>query len=104
MAGTMTGGKKAAAANIAKHGKDYYRKIGALGGKAGNTGGFHANPELAKIAGAKGGRMSHRGPSILRQQRVKEAKQMYEEGKTIQQIAAHFDVTITTAYNYVKGY
>ena len=37
--------------------------IGRKGGKNGHTGGFAANPALARIAGAKGGRISHRGPA-----------------------------------------
>lgn len=61
MPGTKEGGKKAAATNILRHGKDFYREIGAKGGRNGHTGGFAANPELAKIAGAKGGRLSKRG-------------------------------------------
>ncbi len=60
MAGTKAGGQKAAATNKAKHGSDFYAKIGAKGGKLGRTGGFAANPELARIAGAKGGRISRR--------------------------------------------
>ncbi|MFZ1360748.1 MAG: hypothetical protein WAS27_01795 [Candidatus Saccharimonadales bacterium] len=60
MAGTKAGGQKAAATNKAKHGSDFYAKIGAKGGKLGKTGGFAANPELARIAGAKGGRISRR--------------------------------------------
>lgn len=60
MAGTKAGGKKAAATNKTKHGADFYARIGAKGGKNGNTGGFAANPELARIAGAKGGRVSRR--------------------------------------------
>ncbi len=60
MAGTKDGGTKAAATNKAKHGKDFYARIGAMGGKKGRTGGFAANPELARIAGAKGGRISRR--------------------------------------------
>ena len=32
----------------------------ATGGRNSNTGGFYANPELARIAGAKGGRISRR--------------------------------------------
>lgn len=63
MAGTKTGGKKAAATNIERHGKNFYREIGSMGGRNGHTGGFAANPELAKIAGAKGGRISKRGKS-----------------------------------------
>ena len=60
MAGTREGGKKAAATNKARHGKDFYATIGAKGGKLGRTGGFAANRELARIAGAKGGRISRR--------------------------------------------
>ncbi len=60
MAGTKAGGQKAAATNKAKFGSDFYAKIGAKGGKNGRTGGFAANPELARIAGAKGGRISRR--------------------------------------------
>lgn len=60
MAGTVAGGKAAAATNIKKYGKDFYPRIGAMGGKKGKTGGFYANRELARIAGAKGGRISRR--------------------------------------------
>lgn len=60
MAGTKAGGQKAAATNMARHGKDFYKNIGAIGGRNGTTGGFAANPELARIAGAKGGRISRR--------------------------------------------
>lgn len=60
MAGTKAGGLKAAAANKAKYGSDFYARIGAKGGQNGRTGGFAANPELARIAGAKGGRISRR--------------------------------------------
>ena len=63
MAGTKAGAKKAAATNKARYGKDFYAKIGAKGGKKGTTGGFAANRELARIAGAKGGRLSKRGPA-----------------------------------------
>ena len=61
MAGTKAGGLKAASTNKAKYGADFYAKIGAAGGKKGVTGGFYANRELARIAGAKGGRISRRG-------------------------------------------
>lgn len=61
MAGTISGGKTAAATNKKRHGADFYARIGAMGGKKGKTGGFAANPELARIAGAKGGRISRRG-------------------------------------------
>lgn len=61
MAGTRASGLKAAATNIERHGKDFYERIGRKGGKAGKTGGFTTNPELAKIAGRKGGLISRRG-------------------------------------------
>ena len=64
MAGTKAGGQKAAATNKALHGSDFYAKSGAIGGKKGRTGGFAANPALARIAGAKGGRISRRGKKI----------------------------------------
>lgn len=61
MSGTASGGQKAKITNIEKYGKDYYRNLGRLGGRAGNTGGFAANPELAKRAGRLGGLKSKRG-------------------------------------------
>ena len=57
MAGTKLGGQKAAAKNLLRD-QEFYAKIGARGGKNGHTGGFAANPELARVAGAKGGRIS----------------------------------------------
>ena len=63
MAGTVEGGRKAAATNRKKYGKEFYANIGRKGGRNGHTGGFAANPELAKIAGAIGGRKSKRGPA-----------------------------------------
>lgn len=59
MSGNRIGGLKAAAKNLAND-PDFYKKIGARGGKNGKTGGFAANPELARKAGAKGGRVSRR--------------------------------------------
>lgn len=64
MAGTKNGGKAAAATNKAKYGADFYARIGAMGGKKGTTGGFAANRELARIAGAKGGRISRRTKKV----------------------------------------
>ena len=61
MAGTQKGGKAAAQTNKTRHGSDFYARIGAKGGKKGTTGGFAANRELARKAGAKGGRISRRG-------------------------------------------
>lgn len=60
MPGNKIGGMKAAKTNKKKYGKDFFRMIGSKGGQNGHTGGFAARPELAKIAGAKGGRISRR--------------------------------------------
>lgn len=63
MAGTVKGGKKAAEKNKKVHGSDFYARIGSMGGKAKTSKpkGFAANPDLARKAGAKGGRISRRG-------------------------------------------
>lgn len=58
MSGTIAGGKKAVRTIKKKHGQDHYVKIGAIGGKAGRTGGFYANRSLAKTAGQRGGLVS----------------------------------------------
>jgi uncharacterized protein len=79
MSGTKSGGKRAAAANKAKD-PDFYKKIGALGGRISRGGYFSAGyvdsegrtgPELAAIQGAKGGRASRRGktPPLTPEQR-----------------------------------
>lgn len=61
MSGTKKGGFKAADTNKKLYGKDFYKKIGAVGGKkTGVKKGFAANPELAREAGKKGGRKSKR--------------------------------------------
>jgi general stress protein YciG len=62
MAGTKAGGLKAAQKNLSKE-PGFYQRIGGIGGRNGRTGGFASNPELARIAGAKGGRISRRGMS-----------------------------------------
>ena len=61
MAGTKEGCIKAMNTNYEKHGKDFYRNIGRKGGKKTGLKGFALNPELAKIAGRRGGLISKRG-------------------------------------------
>jgi general stress protein YciG len=67
MPGTKAGGQKAAATNRARHGNDFYARIGAVGGTKGTTGGFAANRELAREAGRKGGMISRRRKSAAKQ-------------------------------------
>lgn len=61
MSGTKEGGLKACKTNYEKHGKDFYRNIGRKGGSRTGKKGFALNPELAKIAGRRGGLISKRG-------------------------------------------
>lgn len=69
MAGTKSGGIKAAETNKKKYGKSFYADIGARGGKLGTTGGFASTmvgkdgmtgKERASAAGTIGGRKSRR--------------------------------------------
>lgn len=60
MAGTKIGGLKAAQKNLMNN-PNFYSDMGRKGGLAKTPKGFAANPELARIAGAKGGRISRRG-------------------------------------------
>ncbi len=64
MPGTIPGGDKAAVTNKKRYGADYYKKIGAMGGKKSRGGGFGSNKigpdgltgrQRASLAGKKGG-------------------------------------------------
>lgn len=66
MSGTKIGGIKCAQKNKKLYGDDFYKRIGAKGGKAGHTGGFAANPALAKLAGHRAGSVSKRGYKLLK--------------------------------------
>ena len=63
MAGTKAGGKKAAETNKKLHVANFYAEIGRKGGRKSHpeTRYFAMHPEVAKNAGAKGGRISRRG-------------------------------------------
>ena len=64
MAGTKEGGQKARDTNLARYGKNFYARVGAIGGRSQIASkGFGGNPERAKMAGMKGGKISRRGPS-----------------------------------------
>jgi general stress protein YciG len=84
MPGTVDGGKLAADTNMKKYGKDFYARIGAMGGKKGTTGGFAANRELARIAGAKGGRISRRRKADVAAQPAKQVPAPVVAEKTTQ--------------------
>lgn len=63
MAGTRRGGMKAAATNKMRYGAQFYETIGRMGGRKSRGGGFAKNPELARVAGQKGGKASRRRKS-----------------------------------------
>lgn len=93
MAGTKEGARKAAQTMLRRHGSDYYKKLGASGGRVGRTGGF-ATPyvgedgltgaERARIAGAKGGATSRRGKAKNR--RKEEARNSVAINEVISKI------------------
>jgi len=65
MSGTREGGLKAAKTNKEKHGEDFYVRAGQKTKEAWERNGrkprgFAARPELARVAGAKGGSISKR--------------------------------------------
>lgn len=79
MAGTKAGGKKAAATNKAKYGVKFYANIGRKGGLNGHTGGFAANPQLAKQAGRKGGLISSKSPTMSLAERRNEIEELLRQ-------------------------
>lgn len=92
MAGTIEGGKKAAAKNLAKN-PDFYREIGRIGGMLGKTGGFASDKvgadgltgrQRASVAGVKGGHISRRGHPRHLGDRILEIQE--KTGKTIEEI------------------
>ena len=61
MAGTKAGAQKTRETIIKRHGKDFWRDIGRIGGQNGRTGGFFGDSERARECGRIGGAMSKRG-------------------------------------------
>jgi general stress protein YciG len=60
MSGSRDGGLRAAASNKERHGEDFYKRIGAMGGRWTGKKGFALSPERARLAGQKGGKISRR--------------------------------------------
>lgn len=80
MAGTLKGGQKASTTNQKRHGSDFYKKLGAIGGKwCSPTKGFGGNRERARAAGQMGGRISRRTwTQAQRDEQSKRLKQLRE--------------------------
>lgn len=102
MAGTKIGGLKAAATNRKKYGKKFYANIGAMGGLNGRTGGFAANPTLARLAGAKGGRTSTRGSQKDSDKRTIQIVKLYRKGKTRKEIADKLGINHATVGYHLR--
>lgn len=67
MAGTKSGGKLTAETNKSKYGEDYYRKIGAVGGKRKVKKGFATfDTERLQEISRRGGKVSKRGLANLK--------------------------------------
>ena len=70
MAGSKTGGKRAAQTIKERYGEDFYQRIGKLSNASWEKNGrmprgFAANPELASLAGRKAGKISKRGHTFM---------------------------------------
>lgn len=79
MAGTSQGGLKAKKTNYQKHGSDFYRRIGAMGGRNGHTGGFASDKvgkdgltgrQRASLVGKDGGHKGKRGRARSKNERT----------------------------------
>lgn len=83
MSGNKLGGLKAAQSNKTKFGKDFYKRIGKIGGAKGHTGGFYGDYERARIAGTRGGRTSSyakdKAPLAVRREQVRAYEEAFEQ-------------------------
>lgn len=102
MAGTIEGGRKAAKTNKLRNGEDFYSRIGKKGGKNGHTGGFASNPELARKAGAKGGKVSRRGLSSQSSRYERTMVLMHTEGFSMADIARELDLPYHVVNYYFR--
>lgn len=88
--------------------REHYRQMGKKGGMMSSSGGFAANPELAKTAGRKGGSMSRgsytKGYSKRWREIAPEAQAMYRTGEySIREIAEKFDFGVSAMRRRLKG-
>ena len=106
MSGTKIGGRKAAATNRELYGPKFYQRIGRIGGENGHSGGFASNPELARTAGAKGGRKSKRGARSITNRRIEPRRDdiiaLYEQGLSIPRIAKRFRVSAESLRRWAR--
>lgn len=105
MPGTKAGGIAASITNKKRHGNNFYQRIGAVGGRRGKSGGFAANHDLARIAGAKGGRSGRRnGPAsdtFVRAQKIRAMRGLEWEPEDI---ATALGRAVSTIKNYMRRF
>lgn len=110
MAGTKAGGLKAAQTNKQQFGEDFYKNIGSKGGKNGKgpgyKGGFAADNERAKIAGAKGGSISRRTSKYHKifEENRNAIEATLKSTATLKDLAESMGVPYLSLLNYVKKY
>ena len=104
MPGNRIGGLKAAQTNLKKQGPDFYRRIGAKGGRNGSTGGFAGNSAAARAAGAKGGRISHRGPGVQDRlvKHLDKIMDAYNNGASYISLANKYECCVSTMSKFIK--
>lgn len=104
MSGTKAGGLKAAKTNKEKHGEDFYRKIGKVGGRLGHTGGFASSHTLAALAGAKGGRISKRGKTKHHKTKyLKELSKKYSQVTVGDVLNGHIAIDVSDKVHFVRN-
>ena len=95
ISGNKIGGLRASKTNKERYGEKYYSEIGKKGGMRGHTGGFAANRALARLAGAKGGRVSSRSSGVrgILESHEAEIQKMFKNGESVHAVAIEFGVS-----------
>ena len=107
ISGTQAGGLKTRETVYSKYGTDYYTNIGQKGGRtSGVKKGFAANLALAKIAGAKGGRISRRGSDRESAAKIEkyaeDIKREYADGSSLVQLSKDFDISYVALIRWAR--
>lgn len=83
-----------------------FQRIGSIGGRHSFTGGFYNNSARARLAGAKGGRISRRGAGSVTKTKIEpnvdKIEDLYYSGKSIPQIAKELDIPYGTLLKWAK--
>ena len=104
MSGTRSGGIKTAKTNRKIYGKNFYKEIGAKGGKVKGLKGFALNRELARKAGAKGGAKSVRNNTTATAKNVYKILELHEKGMVASDIAKKLKLTPVCVRYHIRKY